>query len=85
MRYVDQFGDLVSDIPADAAKEGPWVVEVGSQRIGRLAATFGSVGDGDGVAYVGSWGTVEAALRNGNASARWGLGLGDAIRLRRNV
>ena len=83
VRYVDRFGDLVSDIPAERVHEGAWTVDVGGTNVGPLATTFGSVAEGEGVAYIGSWGTVEAAVRNGSAADRWNLGLGDAIRLRR--
>ena len=83
IRYVDRFGDLVSDIPGERVREGHWSVAVGATPVGRLATTFGSVAEGEGVAYIGSWGTVEAAVRNGNAADRWNLGPGDPIRLRR--
>jgi S-adenosylmethionine hydrolase len=66
--YVDRFGNLVTNIPRD------WLtpdarVEVGGVVLERVAETFGDVEPGALVAYIGSGGTLEIAVREGSAAA----------------
>lgn len=81
VRWVDRFGNLITDLPARAAAERRWWLRAGDASVVGPASTFGSVDSGEGVAYVGSWGTVELAVRDGSAAARWNLGIGDAVEL----
>ena len=79
--YVDRFGTLVtnltpSQVPAYA------VIEVEGLEVGPLRRTFGDVPTGGLVAYLGSAGQVEIAVRDGSASRRLGLGVGGRIRAR---
>jgi S-adenosyl-L-methionine hydrolase (adenosine-forming) len=79
--YVDRFGTLVSNLTPELVPEYA-VVEVEGLEIGPLRRTFGDVSTGGLVAYVGSSGAVEIAVRDGSASRRLGMGVGGRIRVR---
>src|SRR5207247_11453764 len=77
--YVDRFGTLISNIPGDAVEPGVRI-KVGGTEIGTLARTFGDVGRGALVAFLGSGGTVEIAVRDGSAARLLGVGVGAEVR-----
>jgi hypothetical protein len=72
--HVDRFGTLVSNIPAERLAEQA-VVRVGAYEL-PLRRTFGDVAPGDPVAFIGSGGTVEVAVREGRADAVLGASRG---------
>ena len=79
--YVDRFGTLVTNLTTELVP--PYaVLEVEGLEIGRLRRTFGDVPTGGLLAYVGSGGAVEIAVRDGSAARRLGLGVGGRIRVR---
>jgi S-adenosylmethionine hydrolase len=79
--YVDRFGTLVTNL--SPALVPPYaVLEVEGLEIGPLRRTFGDVPTGGLLAYVGSAGDVEIAVRDGSAARRLGLGVGGRIRAR---
>ncbi len=55
-------------------------IKVAGTEIGTLARTFGDVGRGALVAFVGSGGTVEIAVRDGSAARLLGVGVGAEVR-----
>ena len=63
------------------AASSSWVVEVGEARM-PLVGTYADVGVGELLAVVGSAGTVEVSMRDGDAAARLGVGAGAEIILR---
>ncbi len=76
--HVDRFGTLVTNLPGARVATGA-MVRVGAYDIA-LHATFGGVAPGELVAFVGSGGTVEIAVRDGRADSALGLGRGaDAV------
>jgi len=75
--HVDRFGTLVTNIPSDRIAEGA-VVRVGAYELA-LHRTFGEVAPGDPVAFVGSGGTVEVAVRDGRADVVLGASLGTEV------
>ncbi len=80
----DRFGNAVTTIEqsqAASAGGGDWVVESGALTIPQISATFAEVGHGELVAYWGSLGTLEIAVRDGNARERLGLKTGRRILL----
>lgn len=79
--YVDRFGTLVTNFTAANLPDYA-VLEVETGEIGRLRRTFGDVPTGGLVAYVGSGGNVEVAVRDGSATRRLGLGVGGKVRAR---
>jgi len=77
--YVDRFGTLISNIPGDQVEPGVRIKVAGTE-IGTLARTFGDVGRGALVAFVGSGATVEIAVRDGSAARLLGVGVGAEVR-----
>jgi len=80
--HIDNFGNLITNIKSgDITQiEGEIVVEVGNQSILGISRTYG---EGEGLlALFGSGGYLEIALKEGNASAFLGAGLGQEVRIR---
>ena len=79
--YVDRFGTLVTNLTPELVP--PYaVLEVEGLEIGPLRRTFGDMPTGGLVAYLGSGGAVEIAVRDGSAARRLGMGVGGRIRAR---
>ena len=80
--YVDSFGNLVTMIGAELLEGGvSWTAEVGGREM-PLLGTYADVGAGELLALVGSNGTVEVSLRDGDAAGHLGVEPGDAVSLR---
>jgi len=82
--HVDRFGTLVTNLPDDAVAAGA-VVQVGAAGTRHaipVAVTFADVPPGSLVAFIGSGGTVEIAVRDGRADAVLGLARGAEVRAR---
>jgi S-adenosylmethionine hydrolase len=77
--YVDRFGNLITNLTPELVPDYA-TLEVEGLNLGPLRSTFGDVPAGGLVAYVGSGGTVEVAVRNGSAARRLGLGVGGRVR-----
>ena len=79
--YADRFGTLVTNLTPDLVP--PYAsVEVEGLEVGPLRRTFGDVPSGGLVAYVGSGGQIEIAVRDGSAGRRLGMGVGGRVRAR---
>lgn len=79
--YVDRFGTLVTNLMPELVP--PYaVMEVEGVEVGPLRRTFGDVPTGGLVAYIGSGGAMEIAVRDGSAARRLGLGIGGRVRAR---
>jgi len=77
--YVDRFGTLISNIPGPDVEPGVRIRVAGTD-VGALRRTFGDVERGTLVAFVGSGGTVEIAVRDGSAARLLGVGVGAEVR-----
>ena len=77
--YVDRFGTLVSNIRAEDVDEGVRITVEGND-VGALRRTFGDVEPGQLVAYTGSGGEVEIAVRGGSAARLLGVGVRAEVR-----
>ena len=77
--YVDRFGTLISNIPGGQVEPGVRIRVAGTD-VGGLRRTFGDVERGTLVAFVGSGGTVEIAVRDGSAARLLGVGVGAEVR-----
>jgi len=77
--YVDRFGTLVSNIPPSAVEPGVRI-RVGETDVGPLRRTFADASGGALVAFTGSGGTVEIAVRDGSAARLLGVGVGAEVR-----
>jgi S-adenosylmethionine hydrolase len=78
--HVDRFGTLVSDLGRDLIGPGARI-QAGERDVGPLRRTFGDVERGELVAFVGSGGTVEIAVRDGDAARLLELRVGAAVRV----
>lgn len=79
--YVDRFGTLITNLAPDLVP--PYaIMEIEDIDVGPLRLTFGDVPTGGLVAYVGSNGEVEVAVRDGSAARRLGIGVGGRVRAR---
>ena len=80
--HVDRFGNLITNIAlVDEGAGRAVVVEVAGLRIDGLSRSYE---DSAGVlAIVGSHGTLEIAVRDGNAARQFGVGVGAKARVRR--
>ena len=76
--YTDRFGTLISNIPRELVRSGA-PIKVADTGVGPLRRTFGDVATGKLVAYVGSGGTVEIAVREGSAASVLGVGVGALV------
>jgi S-adenosyl-L-methionine hydrolase (adenosine-forming) len=83
--YVDHFGNLITNIPGDwVAGSRDWQCSLGERStmtVGRLSSAYADVPPGHLVALVSSGGTVEVAIRDGNAAEACGLGRGARVLL----
>jgi S-adenosyl-L-methionine hydrolase (adenosine-forming) len=80
--YVDHFGNLVTNIAADAIAHFPaqqLSVSIGRKPVVGLVTAYAAVPDGTPLAIVGSWGMLEIAVRNGNAARMLAAGPGTPV------
>lgn len=77
--HVDRFGTLVTNIPGARVEPGVRI-KVGGVEVGTVRRTYGDVAAGQLVAYVGSGGDVEIAVRGGSAARHLGVGVGADVR-----
>lgn len=77
--HVDRFGTLVTNIPGEMIAAAGRVL-VGNRAV-PIRRTFGDVAPGEAVAFTGSGGTLEIAVRDGRAAAVLGVGRGTNIRI----
>jgi S-adenosylmethionine hydrolase len=86
--HVDHFGNLVTSFQGaqfhmlDRQNNVQPLVEIGEQRIQGISQTFADVELGELVAYVGSSGYLEIAVREGDAAAQLGVAVGTPVRLK---
>ena len=96
MVHVDAFGNLITSWAGDRLGPGLWRLEPASpaaapgpppaDRPGfslQAGRTYADVAPGALLAYVGSAGVVEIAVREGSAAATTGLRRGDRLRFGR--
>jgi S-adenosylmethionine hydrolase len=76
--HIDQFGNLITNLQIEIS-DVPISIPIGQERITGLKRTFADVEPGELVAYVGSSGYLEIAVREGNAAAQLNLGVGDPV------
>ncbi len=76
--HVDRFGNLVSNIPCEPVGRAS-AITVAGEVVGNLRRTFGDVAKGRLVAYCGSGGTLEIAVRDGSAAEQIGAGVGALV------
>lgn len=80
--HVDHFGNLVTNIPAAALDDFPVAglsVRVFDVSITALSLAYTAAPAGSLLAIIGSWGTLEIALRDGSAAKRLSAGRGTDV------
>ena len=81
--HIDRFGNLVLDVrEGDGILREGLVLEAAGRCIQGLGRTFSDVPAGELVAYIGSSGHLEIALRGGNAAQSLDMERGDQVLLR---
>jgi S-adenosylmethionine hydrolase len=88
---IDRFGNLITNITRDDLRHHGWLdaadrspslrVDMGVTTIEDLSQTFSDAAVGGAVAYIGSSGRLEIAVRDGNAARTLGMRRGDAVKL----
>lgn len=70
--HIDSYGNLITNIPGEMMERmspsGEYKIYVGNTILQSVSKTFGSVPEGDPVAYIGSAGMLEIAVNKGDAS-----------------
>jgi len=79
--HIDRFGNVITSLRADLVSSDA-VLDLKGKRISTLKRTFADAAPGELLAYVGSSGLVEVAVRDGNAARLLGVSIGDQIRVR---
>ncbi len=79
--FTDHYGNLVTSLDSGLlGRSKQWVVRAGTSEPLPLYSTYGDVADRQPLAYRGSFGMIEIAVRNGNAAELLGLRDGDRVR-----
>ena len=81
--YVDRFGNLITNVPADWLAGDEWQCQIAGHLVPHLSAAYASVEYGALCALVSSGDTLEIAVREGDAAARLGARPGDPVTLYR--
>ena len=77
--YADRFGNLVTDIPGGALPSEPCTVHLAGRAIPHLHRTYQEVRKGETLAYIGSSGFLEIAVREASAEELLGASLGTSV------
>ncbi len=75
IQYIDHFGNLITNIPAESVRDKHWSVQIGENII-VSGLIYNDVASGELVALKGSHGWIEIAVNGGSAQkqlqANWG-------------
>ena len=80
IQYIDHFGNLITNIPADLVPPSTWQITLGDLTLPRNT-TYANVPSGELVALIGSHGWVEVAVNGGHAGDRLHAKIGDAVQV----
>ncbi len=84
IQYIDTFGNLITNIPADAVAGKNWSVVVGDVMIPKVQ-TYSDGALGEVVSLVGSDGWIEIAVNGGNAKSVLKRDWGDLLTVIYNI
>ena len=82
--HIDQYGNLITDIPASWLPPGPCRAEVGGQTATRRASHYAEIPAGEAAVIPGSLGTLEISLNGEDLSQRWGTPRGAKVDIKWN-
>jgi S-adenosylmethionine hydrolase len=77
--YIDQFGSLITNLTRELVPPQAHVL-VEDVDVGEVKRTYSDVASGGLVAYIGSGGSIEIAVRDGSAAERLAIGVGARVR-----
>ena len=83
--HVDAFGNVITNLVLNAeSPETAWRVDLPESplHLEGLDRTYGDVETGEGLALIGSHQFLEVAVRQGSAAERFGIRVGDPVRVR---
>jgi hypothetical protein len=75
--HIDHFGNLITDIEEEDLSPERIVIEVAGRCIKGLSHSYTE--GSELLAYIGSSGRLEVAMRNGNAARMLHVGIGDEV------
>ncbi|MGD1911911.1 MAG: S-adenosyl-l-methionine hydroxide adenosyltransferase family protein [Rivularia sp. (in: cyanobacteria)] len=78
IQYIDNFGNLVTNIPQNYVQDKNWSLEIKGKKI-KVRETYSDVNIGEVVALIGSHGWVEIAVNSSNAQLELDMKLGDKV------
>jgi len=78
--HIDRFGNVITSARADDVPRGA-EVRIGEEAVCGVVSTFSDVASGEMLAYVGSSGLLELAIRDGNAAVKLGVKCGDPVEI----
>ena len=84
--HIDHFGNLITDIPADLLpRQDSIFIEVKGRRVQGMSPSYAEAyTEGEGLlAIIGSYGSLEVAVKNGNAAQSLQANIGDAVLVQR--
>jgi hypothetical protein len=84
--HIDGFGNLITSFEGSMLGPGAWrfIPRTGRETVtARAGRAYADVGRGELVAYVGSTGLIELAVREGSAADATGWRRGEVLRLER--
>lgn len=82
--HVDRFGNLVTNLEASELTSPRGLrVRIAGRELGPIRTTFADVAPGEWLAYLGSAGKLEIAVREGSAAAAGRLAAGAAVEVLR--
>ncbi|WP_267382771.1 SAM hydrolase/SAM-dependent halogenase family protein [Cyanobacterium sp. uoEpiScrs1] len=80
IQYVDNFGNIITNISEKLVKDHNWSVEIAKQRI-KTALTYSEVAQEELVSFIGSHGWVEIAMNGSSAQQKLKVNLGDQVNI----
>jgi S-adenosylmethionine hydrolase len=83
--YVDHFGNGVTNIGQNLLKDHPdFQIRIGNKIIDRLVTSYSDLPAGNLMAIIGSFGSLEIALREGSAQKELDFQIGDPVEINLN-
>lgn len=81
---IDRFGNCITAIAPDqiSALGTPVEIQAREFEVDSIGRTFADVATGEPIALIGSAGTLELVVRDGNAAERYGLTRGEWVKVR---
>ncbi|MBV6623686.1 MAG: SAM-dependent chlorinase/fluorinase [Rivularia sp. (in: Bacteria)] len=80
IQYIDNFGNLVTNIPQSYVEGSSWSLEI-KENIIKSQKTYSDANEGELIALIGSHGWVEIAVNCGSAQLRLGVDNGAQVRI----